>query len=110
MQSDVLATERRKMSPNNCTLRLAPSTTTNSDGWLAYLTPELVELVQAQKERIRCTEMLAGRALPHLFQNLEDRHRGQRITDFSKAWALACLEETLDLEVQTGARRARRKA
>jgi hypothetical protein len=107
MQSDVLATERRKVNLNNCTLRLAPSTTTNSDGWLAYLTPELV---QAQEERIRCTEMLAGRALPHLFQNLEDRQRGQRTTDFSKAWALACLEETLDLEAQTGTRRAQRKA
>ncbi len=110
MQSEVLTLKRTQVDLNACTIRLEPGTTKNDDGRLVYLTPELVELLQAQDERIKCTEMLAGRALPYLFPNLEGRHRGQRINDFRKAWTEACLEATLDLEGLDGPARAQRKA
>jgi integrase len=109
MQSEVLTLKRSQVDLNACTIRLEPGTTKNDDGRLVYLTPELVELLQAQAERIQCTEMLAGRALPYLFPNLEGRHRGQRINDFRKAWAEACLEATLDLDGLEGTKRAARK-
>jgi hypothetical protein len=110
MQSEVLTRKRSQVDLGACTLRLEPGTTKNDDGRLVYLTPELVELLQAQDERIQILTMRTGRAAPFLFPNLGGRHRGQRINDFRKAWAEACLEATLDLEDVTGPARERRKA
>ena len=45
-----------------------------------------------------------------LFPYLEGRHREQRVCDFRKAWAEACLEATLDLEGLDGMARTQRKA
>ena len=40
--------------PQRLHLRLEPGTTKNDDGRLVYLTPELVEMLQAQDERVLC--------------------------------------------------------
>jgi len=106
----VLTLKRTQVDLNACTLRLEPGTTKNDDGRLVYLTPELVDLLRAQEERIQILEMRTGRAVPYLFPNLSGRHRGQRINDFRKAWALACREATLDLEGFDGPARDRRRA
>jgi hypothetical protein len=42
---------------NTCTLRLDPGTTKSGAGRVVSLTPELVELLQAQSERIQVLEM-----------------------------------------------------
>jgi len=109
-QSEVLTLKRSQVDLNACTLRLEPGTTKNDDGRLVYLTPELVAMLQAQDDRIKMLEMLTGRAVPYLFPNLEGRHRGQRINDFRKAWAIACREATLDLEELDGEARKKRRA
>lgn len=110
MQSEVLTLTRKQVNLPACTLRLEPGTTKNDEGRLVYLTPELVQLLQAQEERIQILEMRTGRRVPYLFPNLSGRHQGQRINDFRKAWALTCLEATLDLEEAEGPAREIRKA
>ncbi len=109
MQSEVLTLTREQVDLPACTLRLKPGTTKNDEGRLVYLTPELVQLLQAQEERIQILAMRTGRHVPYLFPNLSGRHQGQRINDFRKAWALACLEATLDLEGLEGQPREIRK-
>jgi integrase len=99
MQSEVLTLQRSQVDLNACTLRLEPGTTKNDDGRLVYLTPELVEMLQAQDERVLLLEMTTGRKIPHLFPYLDGEHEGKRIQDFRKAWKTACLEAMLeDLE------------
>ncbi len=110
MQSEVLTLTREQVNLSACTLRLDPGTTKNTEGRLVYLTPELVQLLQAQEERIQILEMRTSQRVPYLFPNLSGRHQGQRINDFRKAWALACLEATLDLESLEGPAREIRKA
>jgi len=110
MQSEVLTLQRRQVDLNACTIRLEPGTTKNDDGRLVYLTPELVDMLRAQDDRIQVLEIRTGRSTPHLFPYLEGRHREQRVGDFRKAWSEACLEATLDLEGLAGQARTRRKA
>ena len=110
MQSEVLTLKRNQVDLGACTIRLDMGSTKNDDGRLVYLTPELVEMLQAQHERIQILEMRTGRPVPYLFPYLGGRHRSQRICDFRKAWAQACLEATLDLEGLDGEQRETRKA
>lgn len=110
MQSEVLTLKRNQVDLNACTIRLEPGTTKNDEGRIVYLTPELVELLQAQEERLRILEMRTRKRVVYLFPNLSGRHLGQRINDFRKAWREACLEATLDLEEVEGDARAHRRA
>jgi len=96
MQSEVLTLQRRQVDLNACTLRLEPGTTKNDDGRVVSLMPELVEMLQAQDERVQLLEMTAGRKIPHLFPYLDGEHEGERIQDFRKAWTTACLEAMLE--------------
>ncbi len=48
-------------------IRLDPGTTKNDEGRLVYPTPELVELLRAQDERVQILEMRLGKPVPHLF-------------------------------------------
>jgi hypothetical protein len=57
--------------------------------------PELVEMLQAQEERVQLLEMTTGRKTPHLFPYLSGEHEGERIQDFRVAWKTACREATL---------------
>lgn len=85
MQSEVLTLQRRQVDLNACTLRLEPGTTKNGEGRIVYLTPELVEMLQAQDERVQLLEITTGRKVPHLFPYLSGEHEGERIQDFRKA-------------------------
>ncbi len=108
MQSEVLTLKRSQVDLAACTIRLDPGTTKNDEGRLVYLTPELVEMLQAQSERVQILEMDLGRSVEWLFPYLSGEHKGKRIQDFRKAWQSACLEAMLDgLE---GDERAQRKA
>jgi len=109
-QSEVLTLRRDQVDLKACTIRLNPGTTKNDEGRVVYLTPELVEMLQAQIDRNELLEMTIGRPVPYLFSNLEGRHRGQRINDFRRAWRMACLEASLDLEGVTGGAREKRRA
>ncbi len=108
MQSEVLMLQRRQVDLNACTLRLDPGMTKNDEGRVVSLPPELVELLQAQEERVLLLEMELGRKVPHLFPYLSGEHKGKRIQDFRKAWQTACLEAML--EGLEGEERTRREA
>jgi integrase len=81
MPSEVLTPKRTQVDLDACTIRLDPGTTKNDEGRLVYLTPELVELLQAQEERVRILKMSLGPAVPHLFPHLSGRHQGKRIQE-----------------------------
>jgi len=108
-QSEVLTVQRTEVDLQACTIRLEPGASKNDEGRVVYLTPELVEMLQAQEERVQILEMRIGGRVPYLFPNLSGRHQGQRINDFRKAWTEACLEATLDLEELGGTARVQRK-
>jgi integrase len=90
------------------TLRLEPGTTKNKDGRLVYMSPELLEMVRTQEERVRALERELGRPIPWLFPHLTGPHKGERLQSFRKAWITACIEATLDLEELEGEARERR--
>jgi site-specific recombinase XerD len=107
-KKEVLTLKRKQVNLGACTLRLEPGTTKNEEGRVVYLTPELVELIQAQEERIQLLEMHLGHRVPWLFPHLTGKHKGERIRDFRRAWKTALLNAMLDgLEAEE---RARRKA
>jgi integrase len=108
MQSEVLTLQRSQVDPNACTIRLEPGTTKNDEGRLVYLTPELVDLLKAQDERVQMLEMRLGRRVEWVFPYLGGEHKGKRIQDFRKAWKTACREAIL--EGLEGEERAKREA
>ena len=59
--------KRTQVDLNACTIRLEPGCTKNEDGRLVYLTPELLELLQAQEERGQLLEMEMAKPVPWLF-------------------------------------------
>lgn len=61
MQSKVLTLKREQVDLNACTIRLEPGTTTNDEGRIVYLTPELHSLLQAQVDQV---EMLSLELTP----------------------------------------------
>lgn len=91
-QSEVLTLKRSQVDLGACTIRLDPGTTKNDEGRLVYLAPELLELLQAQEERVQLLEMELGRPVPWLFPHFEKRYLGRRVQHFRVAWQQACLE------------------
>ncbi len=91
-QSEVLTLERRQLDLKAGTLRLDPGTTKNADGRIVYLTPELAVLLAAQLERVDKLAKQTGQIIPFLFPHRSRRRRGQRRTDYRKAWLSACRE------------------
>jgi integrase len=67
------------------TIRLEPGTTKNTDGRMFIVTPELHEVLAAQRAYTDQWQRARKRIIPWVF----DR-RGKLIRDFRKAWALAC--------------------
>ncbi len=55
-------------------IRLEPGTTKNDEGRLVYLTPELVDMLRAQEERIQILDMRLDRPVPFLFPYLSGEH------------------------------------
>jgi integrase len=108
-KSEVLTLKRSQVDLGACTLRLDPGTTKNDDGRVVSLTPELVDLLQAQDDRVMVLEATSGKNIPHLFPHLSGKHKGKPINDFRKAWTTACIEATLDLEGLSGTARTERK-
>lgn len=96
MQSEVLTLGRDQVDLNACTIRLKPGTTKNDEGRVVYLTPELIQMLHAQVERIQRLDMTLGRRVPYLFPYLSGRYRGRRIQDFEKGWKQACLDAMLE--------------
>jgi integrase len=71
MQSEVMTIKRTQVDLNACTIRLEPGNTKNGQGRIVYLTPELVEMLQTQLERVQLLSMLLGRPFPYLFTHVE---------------------------------------
>jgi site-specific recombinase XerD len=94
MQSEVLTLERRQVDLEAGTIRLDAGMTKNDEARVVYLTPELTTALAGQLARVRALERKAGRVIPWLFPhptNGRRHHRGDRIRNFRKAWASACI-------------------
>jgi len=89
-QSEVLTLERRQLDLKAGTLRLDPGTTKNDDGRVVYLTAELAALLTAQLGRVDQVSKQAGQIIPFVFPHRSGRYRGQRRSDYRKAWVTAC--------------------
>ena len=70
MQSEVLTLERRQLDLQAGSLRPEPGTTTNAEGRVVYLPPDLKRPLAAQVERVRALERQTGRIIPYLFPHL----------------------------------------
>jgi integrase len=67
------------------TLRLEPGTTKNTDGRMFILTPELREVLEAQRRYTDQWQRARRRIIPWVFHR-----RGKVIRDFRTAWRRAC--------------------
>jgi len=71
-------------------LRLEPGQTKNSDGRLAYVTPELTRALREQHERVRAIER-EGKIVRWVFPHLgKGPLRGEQRRSYIKAWRSAC--------------------
>jgi integrase len=89
-QSEVLTMEWSYVDFGVGTLRLDPGITKNDDRRVVYMTQEIKILMTEQLARVRKLQQSMGRVIPYVFPHLSDRHRGERIQDFKKAWKTAC--------------------
>src|SRR5262249_3347336 len=87
---EVLSLQLRHLDLDAGTVRLDVGTTKNREGRVAYLTPELNSLLEAQVGRVKALERKLGRIIPWLFPHLDGPHTGKMIRDLRKAWTHAC--------------------
>ena len=85
-RGELLTRQWRHVDFANGWLRLEPGTTKNRDGREFPFTPELRDVLEAQREYVRRIERSTEKVIPWLFC-LPD---GARVGDFRKAWASAC--------------------
>lgn len=52
--------------------------------------PELVAMLQAQRERVSVIEKATGQIIPFVFVRSEKRYCGKPIENFRRAWNVAC--------------------
>jgi integrase len=93
-QSEVLTLERNQVNLAEGTIRLKPGSTKNDEGRVAYLPEGLKAEIAEQLERVRELEAKTESVIPYLFPHFKNGRRykkGQRIEDFKKAWATACV-------------------
>jgi integrase len=94
-QSEVLTLELRQIDLKASTIRLDAGTTKNYEGRVVYLPEGLKSEITAQIERVRKLERKLGRVIPYLFPHFTNGRRycqGERLEDFKKAWASACVK------------------
>jgi len=82
---EILGLERRNLDLREGYARLDPGTTKNNDGRVAYLSPSLLEILQAQEAASRDLERQKGIIIPWVFHR-----RGGRILRFLASWQTAC--------------------
>ena len=78
------------------TVRLEPGSTKNKDGRMFYLTPELREVLEAQRAATEKLTRETGRIIPWVFHR-----RGAPILSMYTAWANACLRAGLATKTVT---------
>jgi integrase len=102
-QSEVLTLELRQIDLKANTIRLDAGTTKNDEGRVVYLPEGLKAEIAAQIGRVRKFERKLGRVIPYLCPHFTNGHRhrkGERLEDFKKAWASACVKAGFYREVQ----------
>jgi integrase len=102
-QSEVLTLERRQIDLKAGTIRLDAGTTKNDEGRIVYLPESLKAEIAEQIERVRNLERKLGRVIPYLFPHFTNGRRyrqGERLEDFKKAWASACVKAGFYREVK----------
>jgi len=84
---EVLGLQWHQINLDEGWVRLAPGTTKNDEGRIAYLSPALLATLRAQHAMTRELEHTAGVIVPWVFHR-----KGRRIGGFRKVWAKACRE------------------
>jgi integrase len=82
---EIITMEWRQIDLQGGTARLDPGTTKNREGRLAYLSPALLEALQAQDAATRELELKRGRIIPWVFHR-----QGKQILRFLGRWRTAC--------------------
>jgi len=85
-KSELLTRQWRHVDLTSGWLRLDPGETKNGDGRMFPLTPDLREILEEQRERVREIGKATGQIVPWVFCH----SGGSRIKDFRGAWAKAC--------------------
>jgi integrase len=85
-KGELLSRQWRHVDLANGWLRLEPGETKNREGREFPFTPELRDVLESQRERVREIERATGQIIPWVFC----RPDGLRVGDFRKAWASAC--------------------
>lgn len=86
MHSELLTRQWRHVDLAKGLIRLEPGEAKNRDGREFPFTPELREVLEAQREYLREIERTTHRIVPHVFC----RPDGRPIKDIRGAWASAC--------------------
>jgi integrase len=84
---EVLTLQWRQVDLSQGFARLDPGTTKNDDGRLAYLSPGLLDVLQAQRATARVVEREKSIIIPWVFHR-----RGRRILRFLASWRTACIK------------------
>jgi len=82
---EIITLEWRQLDLDQGSARLDPGTTKNREGRLAYLSPDLLDTLSAQRAATRELERARGIVVPHV-----SHRRGRRIASFRRAWITAC--------------------
>jgi integrase len=82
---EIITLEWRQVDLHVGTVRLDPGTTKNQEGRLAYLSPALLECLQAQYAATKELEKEKGLIIPWVFHR-----RGRKILRFLASWQTAC--------------------
>jgi integrase len=85
-KGELLSRQWRHVDLANRWLRLEPGESKNREGREFPFTPELREVLEMQRERVRTIERETNSIIPWVFC----RPDGLRVGDFRKAWATAC--------------------
>ncbi len=83
--SEILPLQWRQVDFRAGTVRLEPETTTNREGRMFYMTPELRACLERQRAETDFLQKKTGQIIPRVFH----RH-GQPIKHFRRNWRTAC--------------------
>lgn len=85
-RGELLSLQRSQVDLDRGTIRLAPGSTKNKDGRLAYLPAEALAVLREQERATRAVERATHRLIPWVFHN-----RGERLRDYYTGWRAACV-------------------
>jgi integrase len=82
----LLTLQRSQVDLTRGTVRLAPGSTKNKDGWLVYLPAEALAVLREQERATRAMERAKQQLIPWVFHN-----DGEQLRDYDTGWRAACV-------------------